>query len=121
MMRGYCERDVLTMAESSPAPLPPIEVEFPDLSPHAAGNTGIAYAWSFAARRVGPHVLLQALTHGNEVCGAIALDWMLREGMRPARVNSELCRGPSSTSAVHRRLKSSSTQREANGSARSNF
>jgi predicted deacylase len=85
MMRGYCERDVLTMAESSPAPLPPIEVEFPDLSPHAAGNTGIAYAWSFAARRVGPHVLLQALTHGNEVCGAIALDWMLREGMRPAR------------------------------------
>ena len=73
------------MAESSPASLPPIEVEFPDLSPHSAGNTRIAYAWSFAARRAGPHVLLQALTHGNEVCGAIALDWMLREGLRPVR------------------------------------
>ena len=72
------------MAESSPVSLPPIEIEFPDLSPHAAGNTGIAYAWSFAARRAGPHVLLQALTHGNEVCGAIALDWMLREELRPA-------------------------------------
>jgi predicted deacylase len=73
------------MAESSPTSLPPIEVALPELAPHAAGNTGIAYAWSFAARRTGPHVLLQALTHGNEVCGAIALDWMLREGLRPAR------------------------------------
>ena len=31
----------------------------------------------------GPHVLLQALTHGNEVCGAIALDWLLARGVRP--------------------------------------
>ncbi|HTR59809.1 MAG TPA: succinylglutamate desuccinylase/aspartoacylase family protein [Casimicrobiaceae bacterium] len=73
------------MAESSPAPLPPIEIGFPELSPHAAGNTGVAYAWSFAARRPGPHVVLQALTHGNEVCGAIALDWALREKLRPTR------------------------------------
>ncbi|MEO8976428.1 MAG: succinylglutamate desuccinylase/aspartoacylase family protein, partial [Casimicrobiaceae bacterium] len=28
---------------------------------------------------------VQALTHGNEVCGAIALDWLLRENFRPAR------------------------------------
>ena len=28
---------------------------------------------------------VQALTHGNEVCGAIALDWLLRSGFRPAR------------------------------------
>ena len=73
------------MAESSPAQLPPIEVAFPELSAHAAGNTGVAYAWSFAARRPGPHVVLQALTHGNEVCGAIALDWALREKLRPTR------------------------------------
>jgi len=73
------------MAESSPAPLPPIEVVFPELSRYAAGNTGVAYAWSFAARQPGPHVVLQALTHGNEVCGAIALDWALREKLRPAR------------------------------------
>jgi predicted deacylase len=30
-------------------------------------------------------VLVQALTHGNEFCGAIALDWLLREGFRPER------------------------------------
>jgi predicted deacylase len=29
--------------------------------------------------------LLQALTHGNEVCGAIALDWLLDLGFRPVR------------------------------------
>jgi predicted deacylase len=29
--------------------------------------------------------MVQALTHGNEFCGAIALDWLLREGFRPAR------------------------------------
>ena len=28
---------------------------------------------------------MQALTHGNEVCGAIAVDWLLREGVRPRR------------------------------------
>jgi predicted deacylase len=30
-------------------------------------------------------VLVQALTHGNEVCGAIALERLLREGLRPTR------------------------------------
>jgi predicted deacylase len=72
-------------ADGVPAPVPPIEVVFPALGPYAAGNTGIPYAWTFAANSAGPHVLLQALTHGNEVCGAIALDWMLREQVRPAR------------------------------------
>jgi len=67
----------------SPATLPPIEVDFPDLSHHAEGNTGVPYAWTFSAGRPGPRLLLQALTHGNEVCGAIALDQLLREGLRP--------------------------------------
>ena len=66
-------------------PTPPIEVAFPDLARWAAGNAGIPYVWSFAGRAAGPHVLVQALTHGNEVCGAIALDWLLGEGFRPAR------------------------------------
>lgn len=62
-----------------------IDVEFPDLGRWAAGNTGIPYVHTFAATAPGPHVLLQALTHGNEVCGAIALDWLLDLGTRPAR------------------------------------
>ena len=70
---------------SIPAPAPSIDVAFPDLGAYAAGNTGVPHAWTFASARLGPHVLLQALTHGNEVCGAIALDRLLREGARPAR------------------------------------
>jgi predicted deacylase len=73
------------MAAPAPATAPPIEVPFPNLAAHAPGNRGVPYAWTFAAARAGPHVLLQALTHGNEICGAIALDWVLREGVRPAR------------------------------------
>jgi predicted deacylase len=70
---------------------PPIEVAFPDLTRWAAGNTGTPYVWTFVAERPGPHVLLQALTHGNEVCGAIALDWLLAEGFRPARGTLTIC------------------------------
>src|SRR5262245_35227595 len=64
---------------------PAIEVAFPDLDRWAKGNTGIPYVTTHAASKAGPHVLLQALTHGNEVCGAIALDWLLHEGFRPTR------------------------------------
>ena len=42
-------------------------------------------SWTFEASRPGPHLVIQALTHGNEVCGAIALDWLLRESIRPVR------------------------------------
>jgi predicted deacylase len=70
---------------STPAPAPSIKVAFPNLGAYAAGNTGVPYAWTFSSARPGPHVLLQALTHGNEVCGAIALDRMLREDVRPTR------------------------------------
>ena len=65
--------------EDPAAPFPPIDVAFPELGRYADGNQGIPYAYSFAAKTSGPHVLLQALTHGNEVCGAIALDWLLRQ------------------------------------------
>jgi predicted deacylase len=65
--------------------VPPIEVEFPDLQRWAPGNTGLSHVWRYRAERPGPHVIVQALTHGNEVCGAIALDWLLGIGFRPAR------------------------------------
>jgi predicted deacylase len=63
----------------------PIDVEFPDLADWQAGNAGIPYVWRFEAPRPGPRVTIQALTHGNEVCGAICNDWLLREGVRPTR------------------------------------
>ncbi len=60
-----------------------IELEAPDIEPYRAGNCGIDYVSSFDSGRAGPHLMLAALTHGNELCGAIALDWLLRRGVRP--------------------------------------
>jgi hypothetical protein len=68
-----------------------VEVDFPDLAPWSEGNTGIPALWTFESGRDGPHVGLQALTHGNEVCGAIALDFLLREGLRPVRGTLSFC------------------------------
>jgi len=70
---------------TSTPPVPAVDVALPDLSRWAAGNTGVAYAWRFGDPASTPSVTIQALTHGNEVCGAIALDWLLRSGFRPAR------------------------------------
>ncbi len=65
--------------------MPSIDVEFPDIERWRAGNTGIPFVWAFTSDRPGPRVTIQALTHGNEVCGAISNDWLLREGVRPTR------------------------------------
>jgi predicted deacylase len=56
----------------------PIELHAPDLSHWAQGNSGVPHVWSFDSGRPGPQVMVQALTHGNEICGAIALDWLLQ-------------------------------------------
>jgi predicted deacylase len=71
-----------------PAPrieIPPIEIEPPDISPYRAGNRGVDYVTTFDSGTTGPHALVNALTHGNEICGAIALDHLFRAGVRPAR------------------------------------
>ncbi|WP_175749192.1 M14 family metallopeptidase [Burkholderia pyrrocinia] len=63
----------------------PIEVSFPDLAPHRAGNTGVEHVYRFASGEAGPNVMVNALTHGNEVCGAIVVDALLALGVRPRR------------------------------------
>jgi predicted deacylase len=70
-----------------PLPLPPFDIQIapPDLGDWRAGNTGIAGYTTLAAAAPGPHVALIALTHGNEYAGAIALDRLLRAGLRPSR------------------------------------
>jgi len=62
----------------------PIELTPPDITPYRAGNTGVDYVHVFDSGRPGPNVMVQALTHGNEFCGAIALDWLLREKVKPS-------------------------------------
>ncbi len=76
---------VRTMQTTSSTTVQPIEVTFPDISRWRAGNAGIRYVHTFDSGEAGPHVMLNALTHGNEVCGAIALDALLGVQIRPRR------------------------------------
>jgi hypothetical protein len=63
----------------------PTEFPVPELAPPAGGGAGIDHVHGFDSGRPGPHVLITALTHGNEVCGLYAVDRLLAWGARPAR------------------------------------
>jgi predicted deacylase len=76
-----CTAAMKTMNEMLPAY--PVDVEFPDIRPYAAGNAGIPYVYTFDSGTPGPHVMINALTHGNEVSGAIAVKDLLDLGIRP--------------------------------------
>ncbi|VTU23986.1 Succinylglutamate desuccinylase / Aspartoacylase family protein [Variovorax sp. SRS16] len=67
------------MTQSSPA----FEVLPRDISAYRQGNAGIDYVHRFASGRLGPHVLINALTHGNEICGMVAATHLLDTGVRP--------------------------------------
>ncbi len=61
----------------------PIQIEPPDISVYRQSNSRVDYVHVFDSGRPGPNVMLQALTHGNEFCGAIALDTLFKEKVRP--------------------------------------
>ena len=63
----------------------PIELQAPDIAPHRRSGTGVDWIHTFESGKAGPHVLVNALTHGNEICGALVVDRLLREGLRPVR------------------------------------
>ncbi|MBC7617655.1 MAG: succinylglutamate desuccinylase/aspartoacylase family protein, partial [Candidatus Saccharibacteria bacterium] len=56
-----------------------------DLSAYRKGNTGIDYVHRFASGVPGPHVMINALTHGNEFCGMTAVCHLLDTGVHPKR------------------------------------
>lgn len=62
-----------------------LEVLPRDLSAYRAGNTGVPYAYLFDSGQPGPRVAINALTHGNEFCGMVAVCAMLDAGLRPER------------------------------------
>jgi predicted deacylase len=70
------------LLEEVGAPPRALALRAPDIGPWRAGNA-MPGVWSFAAACPGPHVVVVALTHGNEIAGAILLDRLLREGLRP--------------------------------------
>ena len=43
-----------------------VELTAPDIEPYRAGNTSVDYVTTFEATQPGPHVVVTALTHGNE-------------------------------------------------------
>ncbi|MDA0276929.1 MAG: succinylglutamate desuccinylase/aspartoacylase family protein [Proteobacteria bacterium] len=63
----------------------PVNLSPPDLSLYREGNTGVDYVHVLDSGKPGPNVMVQALTHGNEICGALAVDWLFRERVQPAR------------------------------------
>lgn len=67
------------------SPMYPREYAFPDITPHANGNTGTPYVFQFDSGAPGPTVMICALTHGNEAAGAVVLNRLLSEGFRPRR------------------------------------
>ena len=56
-----------------------------DISAYREGNTGIEYITTFDSGLPGPHVMVNALTHGNELCGAHALTYLFENDVRPVR------------------------------------
>lgn len=67
------------MTQNSPV----FEVLPRDLSAYRQGNVGIDYVHRFESGQPGPHVLINALTHGNEICGMVAATHLLDTGVRP--------------------------------------
>lgn len=61
----------------------PIEIDFPDITPYADGNSGVPYLYTFDSGKAGPHVMINAIVHGNEVCGAIVVKELIDLGITP--------------------------------------
>ena len=53
--------------------MPKVELIAPDISAYQLGNTGVEYITTFDSGKPGPHVMINAITHGNEICGAITI------------------------------------------------
>ncbi|MCZ6534019.1 MAG: succinylglutamate desuccinylase/aspartoacylase family protein [SAR324 cluster bacterium] len=65
--------------------IPTVAVLPPDISAYRDGNTGIPYVTTFDSGKPGPHVMVNALTHGNELCGAHALCFLFEQNVRPPK------------------------------------
>jgi predicted deacylase len=63
----------------------PVEITPPDLSAFRTGNTGVDYVHVLDSGKPGPNVMVQALTHGNEFCGAMALALLFKLNLKPVQ------------------------------------
>ncbi|MGZ5195547.1 MAG: succinylglutamate desuccinylase [Ramlibacter sp.] len=63
----------------------PVRIAPPDLSRWAGSSSGADYVHELDSGRHGADVLVTALVHGNEYAGALAVDALLRKGLKPRR------------------------------------
>ncbi|MDX1738843.1 MAG: succinylglutamate desuccinylase/aspartoacylase family protein [Alphaproteobacteria bacterium] len=59
-----------------------IEITTPDIATYKRGNHAIDYIHQLVGKNEGPHIVITGLIHGNEICGAIALDHLLRQKLK---------------------------------------
>jgi predicted deacylase len=63
----------------------PVELPAPDIERYRVGNTGVPFFHRWDSGKPGPNVMITGLVHGNELCGAVALDMLHRSAIRPRR------------------------------------
>ena len=73
----------MTMNTKTQTATPPVELIAPDISAYQKGNSGVDYISTFDSGKLGPHVMINAVTHGNEICGAITVDRLFKMKVRP--------------------------------------
>ena len=61
----------------------PVELSAVDITPYKAGNMGVDYITTFDSGEPGLHVMIVAVVHGNELSGAIVLDHLMKNDVRP--------------------------------------
>ncbi len=61
----------------------PVDLKAVDISAYRKGNTGTEYVTILDSGKPGPNVMVTAVVHGNELCGAIALDFFFKQGFKP--------------------------------------
>jgi predicted deacylase len=76
---------ITTTVTSTDMPSIAVELQAPDIRAHRKSSTGTDFIHTFDSAVPGPHVMVNALTHGNEICGAIVIDRLLRQELRPVR------------------------------------
>ena len=64
---------------------PAIEIKRPDLGPYRESSSGTPYVVSLDSGKAGPHAVITALVHGNELSGAWALITLMQQRIKPVR------------------------------------
>lgn len=88
-MTTIADTTIITTTDTSTMTIKPgvspytVELTPPDIAPYRQGNTGIDYITTFDSGKPGPHLMVNAVTHGNELCGALAVDRLFKMNVRP--------------------------------------